>query len=180
MKLRTLLVLLILALVCGGGFALFMRLSAERRSLPALSEEAKPPSLTVPARPPEGSETGNAGHSPLPDMSGLAVGSGRAGVDLPVDDDGTARMKQELADPSGDSVDGVSWPRTSGKVRELEEQLREIRDDVNEVTLEAVSKTLNALPFVSADPEEAEWHLSGGRIELEIRIPAEDIKIGNP
>ena len=178
MKPRPLFVLLILALACGVLLALSLRMSPQRKSPPVLPQEPEPSALTAPENPHGGS--GSISRPQLPDMTGLAVGTGHVGVDLPSHEDGVARMSQELETPAGDSRAEVSWPRTSGKVRELEEQLRDIRDDVNDATLEAVSRTLNALPFVSAEPEEAEWHVSGGRIELEIRIPAEDIKIGNP
>lgn len=115
----------------------------------------------------------------LPDLRGMSVGTGEAQPETLRSAVNLRKIGEDLSAPSSDKDKGFAWPKTSGKVKKIEDQIREIRDDIDEVTLDTVTRALNALPFVSAEPEDAQWHFSGGEIELEITIPVEDIKIGS-
>jgi hypothetical protein len=115
----------------------------------------------------------------LPPLQGFSAGTGEVRVEIPESTMDIGALGKSFSDVDPDEDKGLVWPETSGKFKKIEDQVREIQEEVDEVTLDTVSRTLNLLPFVSAEPEEAEWHISGGKIELEIKIPVEDIKIGS-
>lgn len=114
----------------------------------------------------------------LPDLQGMSVGTGKVLAEVPQPRVDLQRLGEDFSAPPAEREDDLVWPKTSGKLKKIEDQVKEIRDEIDEVTLDTVSRALNSLPFVSAEPEDAEWHISGGEIGLEITIPVEDLKIG--
>ncbi len=125
------------------------------------------------------STSGSEEESGMPDLSGLAQGQGEVLFEIPPGgSDGKEWQEMSTESSVGTKNDDVFWPDFDGKTEAIEEQINEIRDDINRVTLEAVDYSLNSIPFVSADPDSVHWHVSGSEVKLEIKIPAEDISIG--
>ena len=76
----------------------------------------------------------------------------------------------ENGDPCFDSSD------IPPKVREVAEQLIEIRDDFDKATLDTVNKTLDEIPLVEMEADEATLRPSGDGVRLQINIPADTVR----
>lgn len=178
MKKMGLLLLLILALLLGFTAALLQRTSKlPGTNVSPLRRETMSDDLLHEEKLPSIPPKADFPHEALPDLHGLSVGTGDVLVEVPRTGVDSERLAEEFS--VSNEEQSLVWPKTSGKLKDIEEQVKDIKAQIEEVTLDTVSRTLNALPFVSAEPEEAEWHISGGEVRLEITIPAEDIKIGS-
>lgn len=168
-RFRWLLVLLVLSLLAGSLWALRDRevnpavpLPAEKPlpGYPPLPEETSRGSLPERGGPPKTEE------GLMPDLSGLARGSGNPDPLLP-----------EAPGPSS-SASEEEWQITIPPyLRDIADQLEELKQDLEEGTLKAAKSGLEVIPGVTASPDRARWSLSGGQTRVEISIPAEDLKI---
>ncbi len=104
----------------------------------------------------------------LPDLSGLAVGSGKVDPLLPeMGSDARSLLRTEKPVV-------IDLPPC---VHDVAAQLEGLKKEIDTQTLKAAESGLNALPGVSASPDRAGWSLGGQEVKLEISIPAEDVKI---
>ena len=174
---RPLLILLclLLSLLAGALWALRRgeeispRETAPLPAYPSLPRESSPLG-DGPGGPRDGglSEGPDEGPSPsLPDFSGLARGSGRPDPLLPPE--GRAELSAEE-----EPLFSIDLPPL---LREMASQLEELKEGIEDQTLESVTKGLNALPGLTASPDRARWSLRGDDVKLEVSIPAEDIRI---
>jgi len=62
------------------------------------------------------------------------------------------------------------------KIREVADQLIEIRDDFDKATLDTVNTALDELPLVEMEADEATLRPSGDGVRLEINIPADTVR----
>ncbi|MDD4365717.1 MAG: hypothetical protein PHF19_08220 [Synergistales bacterium] len=104
----------------------------------------------------------------MPDLSGLAVGSGKVDPLLPeMGSDARSLLRTEKPVV-------IDLPPC---VHDVAAQLEGLKKEIDTQTLKAAESGLNALPGVSASPDRAGWSLGGQEVKLEISIPAEDVKI---
>jgi len=62
------------------------------------------------------------------------------------------------------------------KVREIAEQLIELKDDFDDSTLKTVNKALDNVPYVDMEADDAELRPTGDGVKLKINIPADSVK----
>lgn len=169
-RFRWFLVLLVLSLLAGSLWALRDR--GERPTVPLPAEKPLPgyPPLSEegPGGKPKGREvlpvTEEKGR--LPDLSGLARGLGKPDPLLPPPGSPASSAPEE------------EWQITIPPyLRDVADQLDELKRDLEEGTLKAAKGGLEVIPGVTASPDRARWSLSGGEARVEISIPAEDLKI---
>jgi len=62
------------------------------------------------------------------------------------------------------------------KVREIAEQLIELKEDFDDSTLKTVNKALDNVPYVDMEANDAELRPTGDGVKLNINIPADSVK----
>lgn len=62
------------------------------------------------------------------------------------------------------------------KIRDVAEQLIELKEDFDDSTLKTVNKVLDNVPYVDMEADNAELRPTGDGVKLKINIPSDSIK----
>lgn len=122
-------------------------------------------------------------HPPTPTLEpirGMGTGKPFSSKDIP----GRELSLQELAlginHPPREGKRDLFTSRDLGVLGEVADSVQDFRHSLEDSALEGGSKTLNALPFVYAEPDQAKVDYSGGAVTIGISVPVERLRIGKP
>jgi len=113
-------------------------------------------------------------------IRGMGTGSPFSSRDIPGGNPSLQELARGLNHPVFPKEKTLFTSRDLGILGEMADSVQDFRDSLEDSALEGGSKTLNALPFVYAEPDEATVDYSGGTLTIGISVPVERFRIGKP